>query len=168
MAFMWNFLVRHILAAGLAALLCGAPPALADVYGTAAVSQGDSLTVGNRRVRLFGIDAPPVTMKCSVDGEIWDCGRESRDTLTRLVQGQRLRCLEEDRDRWGRVLATCYLPSGMDIANEMVRQGLAVAFTQVSDRYLAAEQRARRERAGIWRGTFPPTWQWSDNPKSYR
>lgn len=154
--------------AALAVLLGAATPAAADVYGLAVVSQGDSLTVGSRRVRLYGIDAPPVTMKCSIEGERWDCGRESRDLLVRLVEGQRLRCLEEGRDRWGRVLATCYLPSGKDLGAEMVREGLAVAFTSVSDRYGGLEERARRDHRGIWQGTFPPTWQWTDNPKSFK
>lgn len=151
----------------LAALL--APrPAAADIYGLAEVNQGDSLTVGSRRVRLYGIDSPPVTMKCSIEGEIWPCGRVSRDYLVEMVKGQRLRCIEEDRDRWGRMLATCFLPSGKDIAAEMVREGLAVAFTLVTDRYAGVEELARQARRGIWKGNFPPTWQWSDNPKSYR
>ena len=158
---------RFVLAA-LVGLLAGATPAAADVYGLATGSQGAYLTVGSRRGRLCGIVAPPVTTKCSIEGERWDCGRESRDMLMRLVEGQRLRCIEEGRDRWGRVLATCYLPSGKDLAGEMVREGLAVAFTAVSDRYAGLEERARREHRGIWQGTFPPTWEWTDNPKSLR
>ena len=152
----------------LAVLLWGVSPAAADVYGVAAVTQGDSLTVGSRRVRLYGIDAPPVTMKCSIEGTIWDCGRQSRDQLAHLVEGQRLRCAEEGRDRWGRVLATCYLPSSQDLGAEMVREGLAIAFTEVSDRYAGVEERARRDHRGIWAGTFPPPWQWTDNPKSLK
>lgn len=167
MTIMFKDAIR-LFASALAAALFGAAPAAADVYGLAAVSQGDSLTVGSRRVRLYAIDTPPVTMKCSIEGEPWDCGRVARDALAKMVEGQRLRCIEEDRDRWGRILATCYLPSGKDVGAEMVREGLAIAFTRVSDRYVEIEERARRDHRGIWRGTFPPSWQWSDNPKSFR
>jgi endonuclease YncB( thermonuclease family) len=159
---------RSVLPAALAAMMLYASPAAADVYGLAVVSQGDSLTVGSRRVRLYGIDAPPVTMKCSINGEPWDCGRESRDLLAKLVEGQRLRCIEEGRDRWGRVLATCFLPSGQDVGAELIRQGFAVAFTSVTDRYVHVEERARMDHRGIWAGTFPPPWQWTDNPKSFK
>jgi endonuclease YncB( thermonuclease family) len=54
-------------------------PALATmVEGRARVVDGDTLEVGGRKVRLFGIDAPELDQTCDAEGQLWACGAEAR------------------------------------------------------------------------------------------
>jgi endonuclease YncB( thermonuclease family) len=55
----------------LACFLVACSPALADVYGPAVVTDGDTLKMGSERVRLFGIDAPEGKQSCERDGVSW-------------------------------------------------------------------------------------------------
>jgi endonuclease YncB( thermonuclease family) len=69
-------------------------------------------------------------------------------------------CREEDRDRYGRIVATCEA-NGREINAEMIRQGWAVEYEQYSDgRYSDEEEEARRAKRGLWAGTFVKPWEW--------
>ena len=95
--------------------------------------------IAGQRVRLHGIDAT--------------------EALRALVDDQPLHCTPKDVDLHRRVVARCEA-GGRDIGAEMVRQGWAMASRRYSTAYVAAERRARTERAGIWSGEFVPPWDW--------
>ena len=76
-------------------------------------------------VRLFGIDAPERYQPWS---------DRSRQALTELLHGQRLRLVPETEDRYGRVVATVLRVSdGLDVNAEMVRLGHAWVFRRYTD-----------------------------------
>src|SRR3546814_12918179 len=52
-----------------------------------------------------------------------------------------------------RIVATCQA-GGVDLGGAIVDAGLAVALPHFSDRYVAAEARARAAGLGVWAGTF--------------
>ena len=56
-------------------------PALADVTGTAAVIDGDTIEVHGQRTRLHGIDAPESRQLCRLDGKPWPCGKDATSAL---------------------------------------------------------------------------------------
>ena len=60
----------------LALLISACTPAAAQqaIYGTGHAKDGDSLIVGDKEVRLFGIDAPEFDQSCTKDGMGWSCG----------------------------------------------------------------------------------------------
>lgn len=113
------------------------------------VIDGDTLDLDGARVRLFGIDAPERGQICDLRGKDWDCGAFARLMLQDLVAQGDIRCDIEDRDRYGRVVATCHA-GGQDINAAMVAQGAALAYTRYSDRYAAAEGAARAALRGVW------------------
>ncbi|MEY4698008.1 MAG: hypothetical protein RIT14_2436 [Pseudomonadota bacterium] len=125
-------------------------PALATVVeGRARVVDGDTVVIGSTKVRLFGVDAPELAQTCDLDGAAWACGQHARQMLADLIGRAHLRCDVRDKDRYGRLVATC-LAQGRDIAAELVRQGGALAYRRYSDRYVPAEEAARREGLGVW------------------
>lgn len=143
----------------LAAALDSAP---APVSGMARVSDGDSLRLGEDRIRLLGLDAPELSQLCSdADGHQWPCGRVARDRLAALLLTGPADCRPEDVDQYGRLLSTC-LVAGRDLAAIMVAEGLAIS----SGRYGREEAAARQSRLGIWAGDFeaPRSWR-DDNPR---
>ncbi|MGR7994823.1 thermonuclease family protein [Xanthobacter sp. ZOL 2024] len=126
--------------------------------GTATVSDGDSFTLNHQRIRLEGIDAPELRQTCQRDGTSWPCGEVARFGLAELVLRGPVFCTSGSRDRYDRRLARCTV-SGTDIGEEMVRQGLAVAYGRHG--YAAAEEEARAARRGLWSGSF-------ERPQDYR
>jgi endonuclease YncB( thermonuclease family) len=128
---------------------------------------GDSLRYGGEEVRLLGIDAPEYRQTCLDERRReWACGREARLELDRLIARGAVQCRASGRDRYGRALAICSA-GRIDIAEAMVRAGLAVDY--MGGRYAAAEAEARAARRGIWRGEFerPEAWRRA-NPRTAR
>ncbi len=130
-----------------------AAAAESPVVGVGQAKDGDSLTVGGREVRLFGIDAPEFDQTCTRDEQTWACGAAAADQLAKLVTGRQVICLPTGVDRYQRVLARCMAGSS-DINSRMVELGHAVAYRQYSSDYVAAEERAKLARRGLWAGKF--------------
>jgi endonuclease YncB( thermonuclease family) len=125
------------------------PAAAETISGRARAVDGDTLSIGAERVRLFGVDAPEMDQMCDRDGRLWACGAMARDMLADLVAAGRLGCDVVDTDRYGRAVAVCALGE-QDVGAQMVRQGGAIAYRRYSERYVNAETAARREGLGIW------------------
>lgn len=144
-----------------AALLTGASPAWAQtVIGAAQVIDGDTLLVGETKVRLFGIDAPEKSQTCDRNAERWRCGEESSRQLASLVGAYQVQCLGKGKDTHGRTVAVCSA-NGMDLNRAMVMQGWATAYRAYSQDYVADEARARAAKLGLWTSSFML-------PKDYR
>lgn len=144
-------LARLARAAGVAVLVATQTSA-GEVTGRATVIDGDTLSVGGTRIRLYGIDAPE-------RGQPW--GRRATDALWRLVGGERINCAWDELDRYGRALAVCLLDD-VDVGGEMVAHGWALAYRRYSKRYLRQEAEARHWGLGIWvdpSAVDPETWR---------
>ena len=138
-----------------------ATPISAQVYfGQARTVDGDSLEIGETRFRLFGIDAIEARQTCERNGETWACGQDAAAALRALADGKSLNCTQRDSDPYGRVVASCTV-NGRDLAEQMVRMGLAVALRDFSTAYVAAEEAAKSRSVGIWGSEF-------QNPAEYR
>lgn len=139
-----------------------------DVSGSAHAVDGDTLNMAGIVIRLHGIDAPELNQNCSRQGQSWECGKEASAKLAQLVSGVNLRCEQRDIDGYDRIVATCKAGQ-VDLGQAMVEAGLAVALTQFSERYLAADARAKELGLGIWGGEFQlPADYRAANPRAYR
>ena len=132
----------------------------APFYGLGQSKDGDSLMVGTREVRLFGVDAPEFDQTCKRNGAPWFCGSEAADHLSRLVTGRDVRCRLVSTDQYGRAVSRCTVGT-TDINSAMVESGFATAFREYSSDYVMAEARAKAAKRGIWAGTFQA-------PRAYR
>ncbi|PKP79320.1 MAG: nuclease, partial [Alphaproteobacteria bacterium HGW-Alphaproteobacteria-2] len=141
----------------LAALAVAAPPVAAETFtGRVRVIDGDSLAVGDRRVRLYGIDAPEAGQTCAgADGRDWPCGNWATRQLSALAAARRAVCEVIDTDRYGRGVARCRI-GGQDLGSALVRAGAATAYRRYSDAYVPDETEARRAARGLWQGTMLP------------
>jgi endonuclease YncB( thermonuclease family) len=137
----WGSIVAAVFVAG---------AAFAGPEGRVSVIDGDSIRVGGETVRLFGIDAPEVDQTCRrPDGTVWRCGAWARDEARRMFEGRRATCREMDRDRYGRIVATCEM-EGHDIGAVLVSNGHARAYRRFSDRYVEIEKAAVIAGRGIF------------------
>ena len=136
-------------------LAVAAPPAQATEFsGRVGFSDADSLKVGSVTVRLFGIDAPELDQSCKrADGASWRCGRWAATEAKARFDGRTAICTALDRDRYDRIVARCYV-GGIDIADVLVRSGIATAYRKYSLEYIDAEKVASIGSIGIWAGTL--------------
>jgi endonuclease YncB( thermonuclease family) len=136
--------------------------------GNARAVDGDSLKLGGRDIRLHAIDAPEYRQPCfEPDGREWPCGREARAALHALVRNKEATCRPVDTDKYGRMVAECSV-DGRSLAEEMVRQGFAIAYLHHSRKHQRLEAEARKNRRGIWRGTFEEPQAWRERDKVVR
>jgi endonuclease YncB( thermonuclease family) len=158
---------------GLAALVLMAAWAdaavqLPAIVGPASVLDGDSLKVGDRQIRLFGIDAPERRQTClDPAGQRYRCGDAARAALAGKIAGATIRCQPRSIDRYERWVAVCYR-ADEDLNGWLVAQGWALAYRHYSNDYVAAEDAARARRAGIWRGSFETPWDYRRQQRAAR
>lgn len=134
--------------------------AQASLSGATLVVDGDTLHVGNERVRLFGVDAPELSQMCGVGASKVACGQLAARWLRSRVQNRTLQCSAVDKDRYGRVVARCRI-DGTDLSQALVEAGWATAYRKYSFQYVDAENRARAAQRGIWALSF-------ESPELYR
>lgn len=145
---------------GIAILFCLSGPARPETLsGNARVIDGDTLVLAGERIRMDAIDAPETRQRCSRSGRPWACGKAATQAMRKLVGRNRVRCEVSGHDRYGRAIAACFA-GGRDLQEELVRQGLALAYRRYSSRYVPAEDAARTARVGIWAGSFVEPWRW--------
>lgn len=139
---------------GLLALALGAivlpGAAQAETFGgQARAITGDSLIVGGREVRLFGIEAPEAAQRCDQAGLTWACGQAAQQRLAALVVGRQVQCIATGADTNGRTTAVC--AAGLtDLNRTMTELGLATAQSGRGDAYLPVQDRAKARGLGLW------------------
>ncbi|QYU67944.1 thermonuclease family protein [Leptolyngbya sp. 15MV] len=132
----------------------------AALTGHAVVTDGDTISLNGQRIRLEGVDAPEAAQRCEREGVPWPCGADATFALQLFLQGRVLRCTDNGRDRYQRILARCWVGE-QDLGAWLVREGWAVAYTEYSWRYLPEELAARWDGRGLWAGRFerPADWR---------
>ena len=137
----------------------GGPPNATN----ARVIDGDTLDVAGERIRLLGLDAPEGKQVCQRDGRPWQCGDDATAALRGLMAGRPVHCDVKGRDRYQRALAVC-TAGGTDLAREMVRRGMAVAYYPSrgvrGPSYDAEEADAEAAQRGLWGGSFVRPSEW--------
>ncbi len=112
------------------------------------VIDGDTIIVGNEKIRLLGINAPE---------RYQPCYEESKRYLESLIKGRKIR-LEFDkylRDEYGRILAWVWVNDTL-INEKMVRDGYAKAYIMGYEKYsreiIEAENYAYKNGLGcLWK-----------------
>jgi micrococcal nuclease len=123
------------------------------------VIDGDTLDVdlagGRERVRLLGVNTPE---RGSHERPAEYFARESTAYVRRVADHRRVVLRgdpgHENRDAYGRLLRYVYLPDGLCLNVELLRQGYARALTRYpftrSKEFRRYEREARDTRRGLW------------------
>ncbi len=96
-------LLRLIGSAALSAAfsLSAGGASLGDISGTPRVVDGDTIIIGEERIRLYGIDAPEQRQSCLEDDLEWACGEEATATLKNMVGGRVVDCKGSEIGNYG-------------------------------------------------------------------
>lgn len=138
----------------LLATLATCTPATASQ--SVSVDDGDTLTVGGVRWRLWGGDAFELDQECGST----PCGLYARDHLAEAIQGRQVVCTVAGPPSYGRQVGRC-LADHVDLAAEQVLSGWALDWARYSGgAYRSLEHDARNDRRGAWAERFEPPWEW--------
>lgn len=127
-----------------------------EFTGYVTITDGDTIRMGDVRVRLWGIDAPEQEQTC---GSL-QVGRLATEMLASLIDNRPVTCNTMDIDRYGRVVAQCAV-AGSDLGHMMVQAGWAFDYRRFSGGYYGrSEDVARAGRRGAWSANCMAPWDW--------
>lgn len=131
------------------------------------VADGDTIRVlykgGQLKVRLAEIDTPEKAQPY---------GRRAREALAEMVGGKVVRVVEQDRDRYGRIVGRVYV-GDVDVNAELVRRGAAWVYRRYArdKNLLDLEQEAKSAGRGLWALPEPERmapWDWRRGQRGKR
>jgi hypothetical protein len=94
------------------------------LQGEARAIDGDTLQVGDTRLRLHGIDAPEIRQTCEDSaGDAWACGRRAASELAAAVAGGEVHCIS--RIAISALLPRAGQPGGMSGSHSSRMVGLS-------------------------------------------
>jgi endonuclease YncB( thermonuclease family) len=123
------------------------------------IIDADTVWIGNREIRLYGIDAPETAQRCQLLKGTWDCAAEATAALEAMVLGEVVHCKGSEFDDYGRLIAICSTDKEPDINARLVEWGLAWAYIRYTNDYVSLEAVARSQRIGIWQAKTQPAWE---------
>ena len=120
------------------------------IRGKAYATDGDTIRIGEHKIRVYGIDAPESRQNCQTAERQVPCGKFAKDHLAALLAQHAVACEVKAVDRYKRYVALC-TANGIDVGRQMVRDGFAKEYRQYSrGEYTADEAYARDHRLGTW------------------
>ena len=141
------------------------------ISGIAKVTDGDTIRIEGKKIRFFGIDAPEKKQQCKKPwltisfisfSKNYPCGQISTDKLKKKINNKLLICKWSNKDRYKRYIAECFKDK-TNINAWMVRNGYAVAYRKYSKKFVSQEIFAKKEKLGLWSGTFMMPWDYRKN-----
>jgi endonuclease YncB( thermonuclease family) len=132
-----------------------------EISGVPRITDGDTIKILNKRIRLHGIDTPEKKQFCVKNYKQYRCGQEATNALKKKIDGRLVICKVQDQlDRYRRYIGVCFL-GDIDLNKWMVRNGYAVAYRRYSKDYIEDENYAKKNKIGLWSTSFihPEKWR---------
>ena len=132
-------------------------PAISSV---SRIVSGDTLTLGNQIVKLYGVAAPDISQTCAdSSGRGYRCGQQSVSWLSGWLADNTIKCHILAKDDRGVLIGVCML-GPYDIGAALINSGWAVADIRQTQIYLPYQNQALSNRRGLWQGEFYMPWDW--------
>ena len=132
-----------------------------EISGFPSITDGDTIKISHKRIRLYGIDAPEKKQICVKNFTKYSCGQEATNNLKKKIDGKLVTCkVQEKLDRYKRYIGVCFI-GDIDLNKWMVINGYAVAYKRYSKDYIEDENYAKKNKIGLWSGSFihPEKWR---------
>ena len=123
------------------------------------VIDGDTIRLGDVKIRFSGIDAPEINQTCVASEGKVACGKISKDILIAKVTNNKISCSDEGKDVYGRILGECFV-NGESLSSYLVREGFAFAYRKYSNKYIKDEEYAKFNNLGMWSMEFEYPWDY--------
>ena len=132
-----------------------------EISGVPIITDGDTIKIFNKRIRFHGIDTPEQKQICFKNSKEYSCGKEATTALIQKIDGKKVLCKVQDKlDKYKRYIGVCFAGK-INLNKWMVRNGYAVAYRRYSIDYIEDENYAKRNKLGLWSGSFihPEKWR---------
>ena len=123
------------------------------------IVDGDTIHLNGEKIRFTGIDTPELKQTCVKAGVSDPCGITARQILIDKIGNNTVECIVEGQDQYKRSLAECFV-NKESLSSYLVRKGYAFAYRKYSKKFISQENLAKKEKLGIWAGTFEMPWEW--------
>ncbi len=100
------------------------PVSLDPIVGGCWVIDGDTIHIGNHKIRFQGINAPELDEPY---------GKQAKWALHKLVKGQTITANPNGEKGYDRIVAKRFLEDGTDLGGEMVKMGFALDLPNYPD-----------------------------------
>ncbi len=131
------------------------------------VVDGDTIFLGNKKIRFSGIDAPESFYRgkqqiCLNEFQKIYCGALSKKKLQEKINNQVVTCItEKKKDVFNRILAECFVNERESLSVYMVKNGYAFDYVKYSKKkYAEYEIFAKKNKLGLWKTKFEYPWVW--------
>ena len=121
------------------------------------VIDGDTIRIGEERIRFSGIDAPEIDQICIHQEVEFQCGVFSKILLIKKISNKEINCIREGKDFYGRTLAECFLDKE-SLSSYLIREGYAFAYRKYSQKFIKDEEYAAKKGNGMWGTNFLFPW----------
>ena len=140
------------------------------IFGSAEVTDGDTIKINKEKIRLLFIDAPELKQTCRNSfEEEYNCGIKSKEYLSSYINNQIVHCNFSERDRYKRILGDCFLKeiNNSNINLSMIENGWAIIYRRYyfPKEFLDVEEKAKNQKKGLWQGKFLSPEQWRNKNK---
>ena len=125
---------------------------------TIKIVDGDTIRIGNEKIRFSGIDAPELNQNCIKNEEKISCGILAKEALIKKIGNKIPKCINEGKDRYKRILAECFV-NGESLSKFLVRNGYAFAYRKYSKKFIEDERFAKKNKLGLWSMKFIYPWE---------
>ena len=132
-----------------------------EISGVPRITDGDTIKILDKRIRFHGIDTPEKKQFCVKNSKEYRCGQEATNALKKKIDGKLVTCKVQSKlDRFKRYIGVCFL-GDVNLNKWMVRNGYAIAYRRYSKDYVADENYAKKNKLGLWNGSFiqPEKWR---------
>lgn len=119
------------------------------------VLDGNTLRIEGSRLKLAGMEAPELRQQCVRDQRLEPCGEQAAQALQKIIDlaVKPVECRIESAGT-----GVCLI-DGRDIGEALVLQGRAIS---TGERYVEAQEQARKGKLGLWSSAWVPPEQWRD------
>ena len=125
---------------------------------TVKVIDGDTIKIGNEKIRFGGIDAPELKQTCFKNKEKISCGILAKNVLKKKIGKETPKCISEGKDVYKRTIAECFI-NGESLSKFLVSKGYAFAYRKYSKKFIKDERFAKKNRLGLWSMKFIFPWE---------
>lgn len=136
------------------------PLAYPSIISISRVISGDTLTLNNNVIKLFGVAAPDISQTCADgSGRGYKCGQQAISWLSGWLGDNEVKCHILSEDERGVLIGVCML-GPYDIGAALINSGWAVADVRQTQIYIPYQNQAVSNRRGLWQGEFYMPWDW--------
>ena len=123
------------------------------------IVDGDTIHLNGKKIRFSGIDTPEIKQICLKNGIKNTCGITAKQILIDKISNSRIKCIEEGKDQYKRILAECFV-NNESLSSYLVRSGYAFAYRRYSKKFISDEEFAKSNKFGMWSMEFDYPWDW--------